>query len=401
MQRMRLWTNARIRSLFCAGMAAGCAAAWAQEQKPETPAPPASPTLQAPAVQAPISRDRIERLARGVNLNGWFGAGNLDSSRFANYLTDAEIGRIQSAGFRHVRLPIDPILLFDEHNPQTLRTDALPAIDAAIRRLTDKGLAVILACYPSEDFADRLTAEPAFAEAFEVFWAAQAEHWNSTPAALVYFELLSEPTFPDPAAWNELLAKLVRSVRAKAPEHTLILTPSVFDSRGIADMTRSLTETTPTTDRNAVYSWHFYQPMVFTQQGSERLKRYQALREVPYPSTPERVASLVDKLPANDAKRRIKEYGDERWDAERIRSTIAPVARWAREHNTTVIASEIGVSNKASPVSRRRYLQDLRKTLEDAGIGWSVWAYTDAFGITERGADGRAVDPEIAPALGL
>jgi hypothetical protein len=76
------------------------------------------------------------------------------------------------------------------------------------------------------------------------------------------------------------------------------------------------------------------------------------------------------------------------WDAGHIAGRIKVAADWAAANHQRVICTEFGVARRfIDPASRYQWIADTRKALEAAGIGWDLWDYTDAFGITSLTGD--------------
>jgi hypothetical protein len=63
--------------------------------------------------------------------------------------------------------------------------------------------------------------------------------------------------------------------------------------------------------------------------------------------------------------------------------------------------NEFGVYEAAAAEDRAAYLHDLRLTLEEQGIGWTVWDYAGGFSIAGGGPGQRRFDPTLLGALGL
>jgi hypothetical protein len=98
----------------------------------------------------------------------------------------------------------------------------------------------------------------------------------------------------------------------------------------------------------------------------------------------------------------LKNYGEERWSAERVEKEIALAAGWARKHNVPLVCNEFGVYHAFAPeAARLRWIEDVRKTLERHGIGWTMWDYAGDFSVVIK--KGGVVTPDrlMVAALGL
>ena len=126
------------------------------------------------------------------------------------------------------------------------------------------------------------------------------------------------------------------------------------------------------------------------------------LRKVPYPSSPESVASHLDEEPDLAGKFFLEQYGLGRWDAARVDRTISYAAKWSELHQAPVYCGEFGVLREyADPAARAQRLHDMRVTLEKYNIGWAMWDYQTNFGLVIKANGTTTPDPEIVKALGL
>jgi hypothetical protein len=63
-------------------------------------------------------------------------------------------------------------------------------------------------------------------------------------------------------------------------------------------------------------------------------------------------------------------------------------ADWAAANHQRVICTEFGAARRfIDPASRYQWIADTRKALEANNIGWTLWDYTDAFGVTTLTGD--------------
>ncbi|MGB3579170.1 MAG: hypothetical protein WBA08_23730, partial [Candidatus Sulfotelmatobacter sp.] len=100
----------------------------------------AQPTSSVPA-------SRIARLRRGINASEWFAQvydqRGYTKDHFQSWTTSEDIALINSIGFDHVRLSVNPQPMMANHRPDELTADYLGYLDAAIKMILDQGLAVV------------------------------------------------------------------------------------------------------------------------------------------------------------------------------------------------------------------------------------------------------------------
>ena len=272
-------------------------------------------------------------------------------------------------------------------------------LDAAIDRLLSIGFAVSLDLHPGERLSRLHKTEPERAFALiEALWRELARHHARRPADRLFFEVLNEPSVSR-AVWESQAPRLAATIRANAPDHTIIV--------GTADFQQiSHLPSAPSALPNVVYAVHYYAPMTFTHQGldwSDDPLRH--LHDVPFPlSRADRKSDrLLQELRAAGhaaAAEELEKALREPWDARRVAADVARAGEWARRHGQAVVLNEFGVLAWKAPVVDRLYwLETVRRAAEQACIGWAHWDYADAFGFVRRVGDKEIPDQAVLRAL--
>lgn len=355
-----------------------------------------------------VSPERLALLARGINLNAWFTPWADPDTYDIRFRAD-EAAFLKRAGFTVCRLPLAPDLLFDESDPSHPKP-VVRYVDNAIRTLLDAGLAVVLdpihGSSSNADWEEQLNDSPAFLSAAEVYWESLARRYSAMSSDRIFFEVMNEPHLTakrkvDASWWQPVQARLVQAIRRGAPDSTIIATGEGW---GGID---GLLALQPLSDGNVVYSFHCYDPFVFTHQGASWTSPVQAeLAAIPYPSSPDAVEAIAGSLSDPAAAGAVRRYGRESWNEDRLRSDLARAADWGKQHNVPVFCGEFGVYRKVSPqADRLRWIHDMRESLESLGIGWSMWDYETDFGLITYAEPswrrGIVVDSGCLESLGL
>src|SRR5215212_7629927 len=242
----------------------------------------------ATTAERPTVEGRVQALKRGVNLSQWFAQAPASPARLQTAIVLDDVQRIRRMGFDHVRLPVDPEILAPGGTLDAPDEDALYYLDDALRLLLDGGLAVIVDLHPEESFKQRLATDPAFVERTARFWTTLARRLAVYDPARVFLEILNEPGFPDAGSWAAVQRRLAAGIREGAPAHTIVATGHAWS--GIEHL--EATELLP--DRNVAYTFHFYEPHLFTHQGATWSRGVvSAVHGVRYPSSPSVLAPLL------------------------------------------------------------------------------------------------------------
>jgi endoglucanase len=348
-----------------------------------------------------VPTSRLAHLRRGINASGWFAQiydkRGYTKEHFQSWTTAEDIALIQAMGFDHVRLSVDPQPMMASHRPEEIPAEYLGYLDAAVKMILDRGLAVVIDLHPDSEFKTRLAKDDGFVQEFADFWRALARHYSTWNAERVFFEILNEPEVYDRYRWYGLQAKLVAAIREGAPQHTMIATGARWSDDD------DLLFLEPLRDLNVIYNFHFYEPHIFTHQGATWSSYFwHWVKGLHYPSSPESAAKVAAGVPDAVDRLAVIRYGEDHWDAARIDAEITQVSEWARQRGVPVVCNEFGVyRDYADPQDREAWIHDVRTSLERHGMGWTMWDYSGSFGVVTR-KDGRNVPDEVTlRALGL
>ncbi|MFY9646431.1 MAG: cellulase family glycosylhydrolase [Terriglobales bacterium] len=352
---------------------------------------------------APLAFRRAEQLKRGINASEWFAQvydkRGYTPEHFQSWTTADDIALIKSMGFDHVRLSVNPQPMFDAREPNSLPTEYLVSLDAAVKMILDHGLAVVIDLHPESDFKSRLAKDDDFVERFADFWRALAAHYSafSLDRDRVFLEILNEPEFTDPYRWLGVQMKLAAAIREGAPGLTIIAAGARWSDDD------DLVFQEPLHDPNIIYNFHFYEPHIFTHQGATWSAYYwHWLRGLRYPSSPESAEHVSALVPDEVDRLQVIRYGYEHWDALRIEAEVKQASEWARRRGVPLVCNEFGVYREyADPTDRAAWLHDVRTALEHNGIGWTMWDYSGSFGVVTKKDGKAAADDTVLRALGL
>jgi endoglucanase len=365
---------------------------------------------QAPNPLQNVPNSRLDKLAKGINVSKWF-SNSYSANRYDRYLSNKNLQFIHDVGFKHIRLPINPTLLFQEDNSGVLNPTVLPFIDRAIARIQAKDLAVIIDIHPrgkaGNTFQKRLLYDPTFADKYVQFWGAFAKHLSSTNPDYVFLETLNEPycfagedishiDSNSVLQWEHLQPRILEAMRQNAPQHTLI-------AKAIGDGYKTLLTSKPVSDKNVVYDFHFYSPFKFTHQGASWLPSdIASLKGFSYNSNSQASDSASQQAKSDNSDPLTNPQGNRTWNANKIDWIFHQIGDWAAANHVPVIADEFGaLRNNAPREDRINWFRDVSNSLDRYGIGKSLWSYEDPFGLTYIEDKRKVFDQDVAKAIGL
>src|SRR2546425_11131916 len=304
-------------------------------------------TESSPPASAGLARGRAAHLRYGINLSEWFAQvfdpKGYTKEHFEAWTTAQDIALIKEMGFDHVRLSVNPQPMFRHKQADRIPADYLGYLDAAVKMILDRGLAVIIDLHPDSDFKQKLVSDNEFVEQFADFWRALAQHYSTLDPNLVFFEVLNEPEVRDGYRWYGIQARLAAAIREGAPQHTIIAAGARWSDDD------DLLFMEPLHDPNVIYNFHFYEPHVFTHQGATWGENYwHSVKSLPYPSTPASAEKAAATVPEAEKRLAVVRYGLDHWNAARLDEEFDQVVAWAERWNVPVTCNEFGVYRKRS-----------------------------------------------------
>ncbi|MGU3537901.1 cellulase family glycosylhydrolase [Methylobacterium sp. A54F] len=387
------------------------------------------------------------RLRRGINLWPWFSLTREFPAPRIDYdwppfqperptPSDADLASLAAAGFDFVRIPVDPGPFLAFRGAQ--RASLLAELAAAVRRAQAAGLSVVVNLQANAAThhyrPDALYGGPSapLLPAFRELLAEVARRLTALDPARGALEPVNEPPQGCGAgAWDAVQRILLAEARRAAPTVTLVATGAC------GSMAPGLTALDPTPWRAfapVLFTFHFYEPYLFTHQGATWMTGepfYRALNSVPWPGSAGRLDETLAAVRArmrDDAgtsaeakaeayrqtEAKLREYFAASPDRGYLARGLADVRTWAELYGIApgeILLGEFGaLRSDATYVAshapdRARYVRDVREAAEAAGFAWAFWNYFDGFGLTRTdaapSAGARSLDPALIDALGL
>lgn len=299
-------------------------------------------------------------------------------------MTEGDVRQVAEWGMNAIRSGFAGIELPDR--PFHYDEEAFHRVDRCLDWCDKYGLRCILCMWDTDiswwgkaRIAGRIWSETELQKRFSNLWAAVAERYRDRPSTL-YFELMNEPRAVKHEDWNRLADMATKSIREVDNRHTIIVESNRWGS------TQTFSHLKPTGDPNTIYSFHFYDPIIFTNQNAPWMITFsQFYREtVPYPGSPPRLDEYIDRLPsyADDVVRDDLEKSRGRWDRDRLEELLQPALDFSRENQAPLFCGEFGANWRAPRESSLRWLEDVTDLFSKHGISWTYWYYRDLdFGI--------------------
>jgi endoglucanase len=327
------------------------------------------------------------RIERGTNISHWLSQSDRRGQPRRAWFTTGDVERIASAGFDHVRIPVDEVQLWDEsgrREPEAfelLEQGLEWADEAGLRAIVD--LHIVRAHYFDAEH-NALFEDSAEQDRFCEIWrdlSAALAHWSVEHVA---YEILNEPVAADDEDWNRLAARALAVIREREPERIVALGSNSFDEP------RTFPALRIPDDRRLILTFHYYDPILLTHYGAH----WNAVREytgpIGYPGEIVPLETWETLTPAaRAAARQIRVFNG-------VEAVIAPAVEAARAAGLPLWCGEFGALPTIPPAIRERWYCDALDAFARHGIAWTSWDYKGDFGLFTSEGEPTAIHPFLA-----
>jgi len=308
--------------------------------------------------------------SRGVNFSGWFEANSPHRIVFTQY-TEDDFANVKSLGADVIRLPIRLHDMASGAPDYTLDPMFLMFLDRAVDWAEKYGIYLIIDNHsfhpvnPLEDDVD---------EVLIPVWAQIARRYNGRP--YVVYEILNEPHGISDERWGEVQGRAIDEIRKYDRDTPIIVGGTDYNSFA------KLSSIPHYSDPNLIYTFHFYDPFLFTHQGASWAPPLEHLSGVPFPYDPKRMPRVPSRLWGTWVEDSLRNNYMLDSSPQKLFGILDAVVAFSRERGAPVFCGEYGVYMKSSPPDDRIvWYEIITEALDRRNIPRTSWDYYGGFGI--------------------
>jgi endoglucanase len=323
---------------------------------------------------------QAELLGKGINLGNALEAPN--EGDWGLTLEENDFKLLKEAGFDSVRVPIKWSNHTSKEAPYTVDVAFFERIDWVIQQALDNHLRIVINMHNYDEIFQQPKQER---DRFIAIWKQIAERYKNKPDSM-YFEFLNEPHDAlTSIAWNRLLAAVRTEFRKIDDYHTIIIGTTNW---GAIDGLIGLH--LPQEEKNAIVTFHYYNPYLFTHQGAEWGGPEIGTLGVEWPGPPSKPAVPAEEAGKIDwVSKWFRDYNQNPDESNpggkhAVMADLDQAANWSAQEKRPLWLGEFGAYSKGDMASRVRWTSFVRSEAEKRGFRWAYWEYASGFGVYSK-----------------
>ena len=354
---------------------------------------------------------------KGINLLKWFEIWeewNKDELPALNKYDEDDFACLKDMGVDIIRVPIHFDILMEPHYTGKIYDAVLEKLDQVCDWAEKYQIYLVIDNHSFNSTA-QYNNPPSiqdYQKSMEAVWSQLAPRYKDRSEYIIY-EIMNEPMGQQEYLdnWVKVQQDMIKFIRSYDPIHTIVVASAYWSSID------ELVKMKPYKDSNLIYTIHFYEPLLFSHQGTDWMAGAEDFADVriPFPydksklpkykgetvtwSQLKKEASKLDGW-LKDALNTYPKEGTEKFVKDRIKK----VADWAKKNKVCVWAGEMGVMDTADRADRLAWLKMVRATFEEYNIPYCVWGIDDGCGFLKSESAQRFpedIDQEVLEAEGF
>ena len=343
-------------------------------------------------VNIQISFALQNKFNHGVNITNWFQASSAQQIQFGKY-DKQDFEQLKSLGVDVVRLPITLHSMTSGAPNYTLDTLFLYFLDKVVDWAEEADMNLILDNHVTESITTNVD------QILIPVWTQMAEHFKNR-SVKIFYEILNEPHGITDVRWNTIQQLVVSAIRKVDQKHTIIIGPGEWNNYN------NLFNMPVYSDTNLIYTFHFYDPFIFTHQGANWTSpSLEPLSGVPFPYNANSMPACPTELTGTWVQTELASGYKNNGTVANVKGLLNVAVNFKKSRKVPVFCGEFGVYRTNSPNEDRVFwYETVRKFFEENNIPWTIWDYKGSFGLYKKDSQelfNNDLNTDLLTALGF
>ncbi len=208
-------------------------------------------------------------------------------------------------------------------------------------------------------------------------WSQVLEVFKGVGYDHLFFGLYNEPRV-SVEDWRYTKGRLMTLLRPKDLERYWIVGSTNYNGIDALVQLRKIPN-----DNKIIYTFHFYQPYIFTHQGAPWDAEKTFIKGLPYNYIPTAMPPKPDRVMSKDMHYNYDHYSEKASRAF-IDGRIRLVYDWLVINKVPVICTETGAIETIPQQYRENYFNDVMSVMKNYGIPAMIWDLDQTFSIIDK-----------------
>jgi len=314
---------------------------------------------------------------RGVNFTSWFQTSGANQIQFTAF-TKQDFENIKTLGCDVVRLPINLHLMTNGAPDYIIDSLFFNFLDQAVDWVEDLQIYLLLDNHTVDASASK---NPDLQAVLTSVWAQMASHYKDRSGYIIY-EIMNEPNGLTTQKWGQIQQKAIDTIRKFDTKHKIIVGASNWNTYNEMNLLPVYSDT------NLIYTFHFYDPMVFTHQGATWVTPSLAsLSGIPFPYNADSMPQLPVIYKGTWIENDFNNYQN-LGTVLYLQQQLNIAVKFQTDRKVPVFCGEYGAyMPNTHDTARTSWYSAVRQYLEQNGIPWTIWDYKGGFGLYKNGSN--------------
>jgi endoglucanase len=332
--------------------------------------------------------------SRGINFTKWFESRTFEDIDFSKF-NEKDFTDIKSLGADVIRLPVAFHNFILGEKDRKLNPELLKYLDTVADWAEKHQIYLII---DNHSFHPVNSTDDKIDKILVPVWEQIARRFRSRGDYVLY-EILNEPHGITDKRWGEIQGKVIKAIRKFDKKRQIIVGGTNFNS------IEKLFQIPVYKDKNLIYTFHFYDPHMFTHQGATWNKpSLDPLSDLPFPAPSNFTPEIHETFKGTWVEACLKNYENDS-KLTKLSETLERAVLFSKERKVPIFCGEFGVFMKQSPKEDRvSWYNFVCAEFAKKNIPWICWDYFGGFGIFKnqsRGVFPDDLDEGIIQAMGF
>ena len=322
-------------------------------------------------------------LEKGINFGGWLSQCIHTKEHYDSFITKEDVIKVSELGFDHIRLPFDYEVI--QNKDGSFIEEGFARLYDFVQECRQNNLNVVLDLHKAcgYDFNDAGTEKgnslfdsSELQKMFISLWDEVSKRFANCQN--VAYELLNEVVEQNAAdAWNKLIAQTVTVIRKNAPKTPVIYGGIQWNSASTLKFLEK------PVDENIIWTFHEYEPLIFTHQKAPWVPGMDLNKQIKYPA---KMSYFREESISLGYKGKDVTDITDNYDGNYIlQKLISEAVEVAEKNNVKLYCGEYGVIDRAPTTDTLAWFKDIHQEFTKFHINHAVWTYKKMdFGITDE-----------------